>query len=73
MNDKREFPAFHPAVFGDILITAVVTMIPRAPAPATSHRLHRDEAGFEKDEEFGWQQDTEVAADQFVEHVKSLQ
>lgn len=35
--------------------------------------LHRDEADFEKNRESGWQEGTEIAVDQFVAHVKSLQ
>lgn len=68
------FPGFRPAVFDDIPITAVVTM----EAAGTGTRyvftgLHRDEADFEKNRESGWQQGTEIAVDQFVAHVKSLQ
>jgi len=34
--------------------------------------LHRDEADFEKNKATGWQQGTEIALDQFVEHLKSM-
>lgn len=34
--------------------------------------LHRDEADLEKNKTSGWQQGTEIALDQFVEHVKSM-
>jgi uncharacterized protein YndB with AHSA1/START domain len=68
------FPGFRPAVFDDIPITAVVTM--ETAGAGTRYvftALHRDEADFEKNKESGWQEGTEIAVDQFVEHVKSLQ
>ena len=68
------FPGFRPAVFDDIPITAVVTM--EAAGTGTRYvftALHRDEADFEKNKESGWQKGTEIAVDQFVAHVKSLQ
>jgi hypothetical protein len=34
--------------------------------------LHRDEADFEKNKASGWQQGTEIAVDQFVEHVIAM-
>jgi len=34
--------------------------------------LHRDEADVEKNRESGWQQGTEIALDQLVAHVKSM-
>jgi hypothetical protein len=34
--------------------------------------LHRDEADLEKNRTSGWQQGTEIAVDQLVEHVRSL-
>lgn len=67
------FPGFRPAVFDDVPITAVVTM--EAAGTGTRYvftALHRDEADFEKNRESGWQQGTEIAVDQFVEHVMSL-
>ena len=35
--------------------------------------LHRDEADCEKNKASGWQQGTEIALDQFIAHVKSMQ
>jgi uncharacterized protein YndB with AHSA1/START domain len=67
------FPGYRPAVFDDIPITAIVTM--EAVGTGTRYvftALHRDEADFEKNKESGWQQGTEIAIDQFVEHVKSM-
>ena len=34
--------------------------------------LHRNEADFKQNRESGWEQGTEIAADQFVAHVLSL-
>jgi uncharacterized protein YndB with AHSA1/START domain len=67
------FPGYRPAVFDDIPITAIVTMT----TVGTGTRyvftaLHRDEADFEKNKTSGWQQGTEIAVDQFVAHVKSM-
>jgi uncharacterized protein YndB with AHSA1/START domain len=67
------FPGYRPAVFDDIPITAIVTMA----TVGTGTRyvftaLHRDEADFEKNKSSGWQQGTEIALDQFVAHVKSM-
>jgi uncharacterized protein YndB with AHSA1/START domain len=67
------FPGFRPAVFDDVPITAIVTM--ESVGSGTRYvftALHRDEADLEKNRTSGWQQGTEIALDQFVEHVKSL-
>jgi Uncharacterized conserved protein len=67
------FPGYRPAVFDDIPITAIVTM--ETVGTGTRYvftALHRDEADFQKNKESGWQQGTEIAVDQFVEHVKSM-
>ena len=67
------FPGFRPAVFDDIPITAIVTM--EAAGTGTRYvftALHRNEADFETNQSSGWAQGTEIAVDQFVEHVKSL-
>ena len=67
------FPGYRPAVFDDVPITAIVTM--EAVGTGTRYvftALHRDEADFEKNRESCWQQGTEIAVDQFVEHVMSL-
>jgi uncharacterized protein YndB with AHSA1/START domain len=68
------FPGFRPAVFDDIPITAIVTM--ESSGTGTRYvftALHRDEADFEANKASGWQEGTEIAVDQFVAHVKSLQ
>jgi len=68
------FPGFRPAVFDDIPITAIVTMeSSRTGTRYVFTALHRDEADFEANKASGWQEGTEIAVDQFVAHVKSLQ
>ena len=67
------FPGYRPAVFDDIPITAIITM--EAEGTGTRYvftALHRDEADLEKNKESGFQQGTEIAVDQFVEHVLSM-
>ena len=67
------FPDYRPAVFDDIPITAVVTM--ETVGTGTRYvftALHRDEADFEKNKSSGFYEGTEIAVDQFVEHVKSM-
>jgi uncharacterized protein YndB with AHSA1/START domain len=67
------FPGYRPAVFDDIPITAIVTM--EAVGTGTRYvftALHRDEADFEKNKASGWQQGTEIAVDQFVNHVIAM-
>ena len=67
------FPGYRPAVFDDIPITAIVTM--QRVGTGTRYvftALHRDEADFEKNKESGWQEGTEIAVDQLVEHVTSM-
>ena len=67
------FPGYRPAVFDDIPITAIVTM--ETVGTGTRYvftALHRDEADFEKNKESGWQEGTEIAVDQLVEHVTSM-
>jgi uncharacterized protein YndB with AHSA1/START domain len=67
------FPGYRPAVFDDIPITAVMTM--ESVGTGTRYiftALHRDEADMEKNKASGWQQGTEIALDQFVEHVQSM-
>ena len=68
------FPGYRPAVFDDIPITAIVTL--ETVGTGTRYvftALHRDEADFEKNKASGWQQGTEIALDQFVAHVKSME
>jgi uncharacterized protein YndB with AHSA1/START domain len=68
------FPGYRPAVFDDIPITAIVTL----DTEGTGTRyvftaLHRDEADCENNKASGWLEGTEIALDQLVAHVKSLQ
>jgi uncharacterized protein YndB with AHSA1/START domain len=68
------FPGYRPAVFDDIPITAIMTM--ESVGAGTRYvftALHRDEADREKNKTSGWQQGTEIALDQLVAHVKSMQ
>jgi uncharacterized protein YndB with AHSA1/START domain len=67
------FPGYRPAVFDDIPITAIVTM--QAVGTGTRYvftALHRDEADLEKNKATGFQEGTEIAIDQFVEHVVGM-
>jgi uncharacterized protein YndB with AHSA1/START domain len=67
------FPGYRPAVFDDIPITAIVTM--KAEGTGTRYvftALHRDEADLEKNKASGFYEGTEIAIDQFVEHVRTL-
>lgn len=67
------FPGYRPAVFDDVPITAIVTM--ESVGTGTRYvftALHRDEADLEKNMESGWQAGTEIALDQFVEHVMAM-
>jgi uncharacterized protein YndB with AHSA1/START domain len=67
------FPGYRPAVFDDIPITAIMTM--EAVGTGTRYvftALHRNEADFEANKTSGFYEGTEIAIDQFVEHVKSL-
>jgi hypothetical protein len=67
------FPGYRPAVFDDIPITAIITM--ETVGTGTRYvftALHRDEADFEKNKATGWQQGTEIAVDQFVDHVIAM-
>ena len=67
------FPGFRPAVFDDIPITAVMTMV----SEGTGTRyvftaLHRNAADFETNRTSGFQQGSEIAVDQLVEHVLAM-
>lgn len=67
------FPGYRPAVFDDIPITAIMTM--ESVGAGTRYvftALHRDEADFENNRTSGWQQGTEIAVDQFVDHVIAM-
>ena len=67
------FPGYRPAVFDDVPITAIMTL--HAEGTGTRYvftALHRNEADLEANKESGWLQGTEIALDQFVEHVASM-
>jgi uncharacterized protein YndB with AHSA1/START domain len=67
------FPGYRPAVFDDIPITAIITL--ESVGAGTRYvftALHRNEADLETNKASGWQQGTEIALDQLVEHVKSM-
>ena len=67
------FPGYRPAVFDDIPITAIVTMEPvGAGTRYLFTALHRDQADCETNKASGFQQGTEIAIDQLVEHVHTL-
>lgn len=67
------FPGYRPAVFDDIPITAIMTMEPKGTGTRYVFTgLHRDEADFEKNKASGWQEGTEIALQQFVDHVMAL-
>jgi uncharacterized protein YndB with AHSA1/START domain len=67
------FPGYRPAVFDDIPITAIMTM--ETVGTGTRYvftALHRDEADLEKNKASGFYEGTEIAVDQFVEHVMAM-
>lgn len=67
------FPGYRPAVFDDIPITAIMTM--KAEGTGTRYvftALHRSEADLKTNMESGFYQGTEIAIDQFVEHVLAM-
>ena len=67
------FPGYRPAVFDDIPITAIVTM--ESVGTGTRYvftALHRNEADLETNRTSGFYQGTEIAVDQFVEHVRGM-
>ena len=67
------FPGNRPAVFDDIPITAIITM--ETVGTGTRYAftaLHRDKADLEKYKTTGFQQGSEIAVDQFVEHVIAM-
>ena len=67
------FPGYRPAVFDDIPITAVITMATEGTGTRyVFTALHRDEADLAKNKASGFQQGTEIAVDQFVEHVIAM-
>jgi uncharacterized protein YndB with AHSA1/START domain len=67
------FPGYRPAVFDDIPITAIVTM--ETAGTGTRYvftALHRNAADLENNKASGFHQGTEIAVDQFVEHVLAM-
>jgi uncharacterized protein YndB with AHSA1/START domain len=67
------FPGYRPAVFDDIPITAIVTM--ETVGTGTRYvftALHRNEADLETNRASGFYEGTEIAVDQFVEHVLAM-
>ena len=67
------FPGYRPAVFDDIPITAIVTMEPVGTGTRyVFTALHRNEADLETNKASGFYQGTEIAVDQFVEHVMAM-
>jgi uncharacterized protein YndB with AHSA1/START domain len=67
------FPGYRPAVFDDVPITAVLTM--QAEGTGTRYvftALHRNEADFETNKTSGFYEGTEIAVNQFVEHVLAM-
>ena len=68
------FPDYRPAVFDDIPITAIMTM--ETVGTGTRYvftALHRDAADLENNKASGFYQGTEIAIDQFVEHVLAME
>lgn len=66
------FPGYRPAVFDDVPITAIITL--QRVGSGTRYAftaLHRDEGDLEKNKTSGWQEGTNIAIDQLVEHVTS--
>ena len=67
------FPGYRPAVFDDIPITAIVTM--ESVGAGTRYvftALHRNEVDLETNKASGFYQGTEIAVDQFVQHVMAM-
>ena len=67
------FPGYRPAIVDDIPITAIVTM--EGVGTGTRYvftALHRDEADLETNQTSGFYEGTEIAVDQFVEHVIAM-
>ena len=68
------FPGYRPAVFDDIPITAIVTL--QTEGTGTRYvftALHRNEADLETNRTSGWAEGTQIATQQLLEHVASLQ
>jgi uncharacterized protein YndB with AHSA1/START domain len=67
------FPGYRPAVFDDVPITAIVTMKPEGTGTRyVFTALHRNEADLEANKTSGWLEGTNIAVDQLVELVQSM-
>ena len=67
------FPGYRPAVFDYIPITAIMTMEPEGTGTRyVFTALHRNEADLETNKASGFYQGTEIAVDQFVQHVIAI-
>ena len=67
------FPGYRPAVFDDVPITAIMTMASEGSGTRyVFTALHRDEGDLEKNRTSGWLEGTQIALDQFVEHVQAM-
>ena len=67
------FPGYRPAEFDDIPITAIMTMEPVGTGTRyVFTALHRSETDFETNKTSGFYEGTEMAVDQFVEHVIAM-
>lgn len=64
------FPGYRPAVFDDIPITAIMTLMPKGTGTRyVFTALHRDEGDLKTNKESGFYEGTEIAVNQFVAHV----
>ena len=73
VGTSRLFPGYRPAVLDDIPITAIMTM--ETVGAGTRYVftvLHRNEADLETNKASGFYQGTEIAVDQFGEHVIAM-
>jgi uncharacterized protein YndB with AHSA1/START domain len=67
------FPGYRPAVFDDIPITAIMTMKPEGTGTRyVFTALHRSEADLKANKETGFYDGTDMAINQFVEHVMAM-
>ena len=67
------FPGYRPAVFDDIPITAIMTV--ESVGKGTRYvftALHRNEADLAENKTSGFYEGTQIAIDQFVEHVMAM-
>ncbi len=67
------FPGYRPAVFDDIPITAIMTMEPVGTGTRyVFTALHRSEADLDTNKTSGFYEGTNIAVNQFVEHVMAM-